>query len=82
MSLAEKLKKISQNSKEEIPENIRKKMVKATAELKDSGIADKALKEGDSIVPFELPDNKGELVSSTDLLNYGPLVLTFYRGVW
>jgi peroxiredoxin len=39
--------------------------------------------EIDSILPaFLLPDNEGRLVSSTDLLRDGPLVLSFNRGHW
>ncbi len=31
---------------------------------------------------FELPDSEGEPVRSAALLERGPLVLTFYRGLW
>jgi len=31
---------------------------------------------------FRLPDVKGDLVSLTDLLRHGPIVVTFYRGGW
>jgi peroxiredoxin len=46
-----------------------------------SGQAERALKAGDLAPPFELPDEDGTLVSSTALLERGPLVLSFYRGV-
>src|SRR5690349_21551949 len=55
---------------------------KATAELIASGQAERALKAGDRVPAFTLPDADGVAVSSTDLLARGPLVLTFYRGVW
>jgi len=29
-----------------------------------------------------LPDETGSLVSSRDLLEKGPLVVSFYRGIW
>ena len=36
-----------------------------------------------SVLPaFLLPDNEGHLVSSTDLLGAGPLVVSFNRGHW
>ena len=36
-----------------------------------------------SVLPeFLLPDNEGRLISSTSLLNSGPLVLSFNRGHW
>ena len=57
-------------------------MRKATADLTQSGQADRALKAGAAAPAFELPDAHGNLVRSADLLARGPLVLTFYRGVW
>lgn len=50
--------------------------------LVDSGIADKALKVGDHLPPFTLPNAVGEMVSSKALLGRGPLVVSFYRGAW
>jgi peroxiredoxin len=57
-------------------------MHKATAELTASGQADRALKAGDKAPVFTLPDADGKPVSSADLVAKGPLILTFYRGVW
>jgi peroxiredoxin len=41
-----------------------------------------ALKAGDIAPPFTLADPSGVLISSADLLRKGPLVVTFYRGMW
>ena len=57
-------------------------MHKATADLAASGQADRALKAGAAAPAFELPDAHGKPVRSADLLARGPLVITFYRGVW
>ena len=57
-------------------------MHKATADLIASGQADRALKAGAAAPVFELPDAHGNLMRSADLLARGPLVITFYRGVW
>jgi peroxiredoxin len=57
-------------------------MHRVTDELIASGEAERALKAGDRAPEFELPDTDGNPVSSDDLLSKGPLVLTFYRGVW
>jgi peroxiredoxin len=57
-------------------------MHRATAELIASGAAQKALKAGNLAPTFTLADPDGHPVSSADLLREGPLVLTFYRGVW
>lgn len=82
MNLAEKLEAIREGAKERIPENVREKMDRATEELRDSGITDRALKEGDSMPSFSLPNIAGEPVRSEDLLRPEGLVITFYRGVW
>jgi peroxiredoxin len=57
-------------------------MHKATADLIASGQADRALKAGAAAPAFELPDAHGNLMRSAALLARGPLVITFYRGVW
>ncbi len=57
-------------------------MHRATAELIASGQAKRALKAGDKAPQFVLDDPDGKPVSSRDLLAKGPLVLSFYRGVW
>lgn len=57
-------------------------MHRATAELIASGAAQKALKAGDPAPAFTLNDHEGHPVSSAELLRQGPLVVTFYRGVW
>jgi peroxiredoxin len=57
-------------------------MHRATTELIASGQAERALKAGDVAPVFSLPDAQGNLVSSTELLARGALVVSFYRGVW
>jgi peroxiredoxin len=57
-------------------------MHRATADLMASGQAERTLKVGERVPIFALPNAHGELVRSADLLARGPLVLTFYRGIW
>jgi peroxiredoxin len=57
-------------------------MHRATAELIASGQALTAKKAGDKAPGFTLKDPEGNLVSSTELLAKGSLVISFYRGVW
>jgi peroxiredoxin len=57
-------------------------MHRATDELITSGAAGRALKAGDGAPNFILRDAEGQDVSSRTLLEKGPLVVTFYRGVW
>ena len=64
------------------PEWIHEPMHRATKDLIESGAALRALKVGDRAPAFTLNDPEGNAVSSADLLARGPLVVTFYRGVW
>ena len=64
------------------PAEIHPIMARATAELVASGQAKRALKAGDPAPEFTLTDPDGNPVSSVELLKRGPLVISFYRGVW
>jgi peroxiredoxin len=64
------------------PPEIHPVMERATAELIASGQASRAIHAGDRAPEFTLKDQNGNDVSSADLLARGPLVITFYRGVW
>jgi peroxiredoxin len=64
------------------PPEVIEKMHRATAELINSGQAQRAKKAGDTAPPFTLRDPEGKPVSLRDLLAKGPLVVSFYRGVW
>lgn len=55
---------------------------RSVVELIASGAPDRALKVGAVAPAFTLPDPNGNPVSSEVLLAKGPLVATFYRGVW
>ena len=57
-------------------------MSEATRSLIDSEQADYALRAGDRAPDFALQDADGASVSSRELLARGPLVATFYCGVW
>jgi peroxiredoxin len=65
-----------------VPPAVIEVMHRATAELIASGAATRALKAGDKAPLFTLNDPGGNPVSSGDLLAKGPLVVSFYRGVW
>jgi peroxiredoxin len=65
-----------------VPPSVIATMHRATAELIASGQAERAKKAGDVAPAFNLDDQDGRRVSSAALLAQGPLVLTFYRGVW
>lgn len=51
-------------------------------DVRDQGVAERALGIGATAPPFELPDALGAEVQLTELLTAGPVALTFYRGGW
>jgi len=64
------------------PRQVIETMHRATAELKASGIEDRALKAGDRAPTFALFNQDYMLVALADLLPQGPLVASFFRGHW
>ena len=57
-------------------------MHRATTELRASGIEAQALKVGDRAPGLSLFNQDHVQVSSADLLQQGPLVISFFRGHW
>jgi peroxiredoxin len=57
-------------------------MHRATDELIASAQAQRAKKAGNTAPEFTLRDPDGKPMSSRELLARGPLVISFYRGVW
>jgi peroxiredoxin len=65
-----------------VPHSVIETMHRATAELIESGVARRAKKAGNLAPPFSLKDPEGNVINSADILERGPLVLSFYLGVW
>lgn len=82
MSLQEKLDAFKADFEGKAPKQAVEIMHRATAELIASRQADQALKAGAVAPVFTLSEADGGSVASGDLLARGPLVLSFYRGVW
>lgn len=54
----------------------------ATRDLVLSGLVERAVGVGDAAPDFTLPDQLGRSVSTADLRDLGPYVVSFYRGGW
>jgi peroxiredoxin len=65
-----------------VPSSVIAVMRRATAELRASGLAGRAITAGQHAPEFTLADADGRIHDSAALLRRGPLVLSFYRGVW
>jgi len=64
------------------PREAVEKMHRATAELKASGLEDRALKIGDRAPGFSLFNQDHIEVNSAELLRQGALIANFFRGHW
>ena len=82
MPLQDKLDALKAEFKTKAPAEVAAAIQRAIDELVETGQSARALKTGSRVPSFTLPDAEGKIVSSTDLLAKGPLVITFYRGVW
>ena len=65
-----------------LPKETHTAMMKATKDLQDSNMVEKAPKQGEKLIPFDLPNQLGDLRHLSTLLEKGPVVITFYRGGW
>ena len=82
MSLQAKLDKMREQFESTAPPEALTVMHQATKDLLTSDIRDGVLKIGDRAPEFSLSDQDNNLVRASDLLSDGPLVISFYRGVW
>ncbi len=82
MNLQNELQQLINKAANMIPADKAQIMAEAKASLKSSGIVNQALKTGDQAPLFELQDARGEVIRSGQLLEQGPVVISFYRGSW
>ncbi len=82
MSLQDKLDTHRTEFQKKAPAQALKTMQQGTADLTASGIMDTVIKKGEKAPAFSLPDEKSQTIDSNKLLHKGPLVISFYRGVW
>ena len=82
MKLQEKLDAYKKDFLTEVPPDALSIMQQATSDLNGSGILAKAIKVGDLAPDFELNNTESDAVALGDLLDKGPLILSFYRGRW
>ena len=82
MSLEEKLASVRAQVATMVPPEKQQIMHRATANLRASGIMDRILPIGAPAPAFELTNHDGRRVASSDLLEGGPTLLSFFRGSW
>ncbi len=82
MSLQYRLDNMREQFESKLPAQTLAIMHGATDDLMASGIMDAVLKAGDRAPDFSLADQDGNRVRASALMSDGPLVVSFYRGVW
>ena len=82
MSLQIKLDNMREQFESKLPAETLSIMHGATDDLLQSGIMAQVPQQNDPAPGFSLPDQNGNQIRSAELLDKGPLVVSFYRGVW
>jgi hypothetical protein len=78
MSLKEQLKEFDVARKR--PPEVTAILRRGIEDVRESGAA--GLRIGERAPDFALPNQRGETVRLSERLSRGPVVLSFYRGVW
>lgn len=81
MTLSEKLSSWWDGTRERAPE-VWDAYIEFVRELKAADVTRSALRRGDPMPDFTLPDVEGRLITARELIGGGPLVLSFFRGGW
>lgn len=81
VSLSEQLRSFAENTRQERPE-FAAAVDRLINRLRQYGAGESAPKPGEPMPGFVLPDENGDRVSLDDLLDEGPVAITFHRGHW
>jgi len=80
--LDQELKRLMNDFKQSAPEDVQEIIGKGISTLAESDLIANAVKTGDKAPDFVLSNQLGEKISLSNLLQNGPVVLTWYRGGW
>jgi len=81
-NLTDQIANYETEKKKRVPADILRVMDDATVALKESGIENVVIKQGEKAPGFSLPNHLGEERTLTGLLEGNVLVISFYRGGW
>ena len=81
-TLKENIDAYNAAKQERLPAEILDTMAQSTEDLKLEGIEKRALRAGDRMPDFALPNQHGETRQLSDYLSRSPVVLNIYRGGW
>jgi haloalkane dehalogenase len=81
-TLQQELAEHTAEAKKKAPPGMASEMTQSIQDVRQTGISERALGVGALAPEFTLPNAVGEPISLTDLLKDGPLIISFYRGLW
>jgi peroxiredoxin len=82
MSLKAQIDAYNVQKEAKLPADVLALMDKTNEELIAQHIKNNALQVGAKVSNFNLSNHNGETIELTDLLNKGPVIISFYRGGW
>jgi hypothetical protein len=82
MGLQQRLDALKKGIEAQAPKEFVEIMHRATDDLEQSGILEGTVKVSDQAPDFSLKNADGLEFSLKNLLSQGPVVLSFYRGIW
>lgn len=82
MKLQDTLHALKKEFEASAPKEALEVINQAIRDLMSSDILEHIRKAGQQAPVFTLSDASGQPVSSKELLTRGPLVISFYRGIW
>ncbi|KAF2671620.1 redoxin domain-containing protein [Microthyrium microscopicum] len=82
MSLTTQLSNVLENFKKNAPEDTKQAIFTANCDFKSNFKPASTIQVGTKIPDFSLPNATGGVTSSADLLQQGPMLISFYRGEW
>lgn len=82
MTLADDLNKLRAEATDQLSNEMRVLFKQSMQDIAALNIVSASLKEGDTISEFRLPSVSGLEIDLAELLEGGPVVISFYRGLW
>ncbi|WP_422858964.1 peroxiredoxin-like family protein [Flagellimonas sp. S174] len=82
MTLTKELTQRRENSAKAIPQDKYQVMQQSTQKLLDAKLSARAVKTGDTLPNFMLPDESGNEITLNQILQQDYLIISFYRGGW
>jgi len=82
MTLAATLKEIKDKAPLRLGPDFLAAVERSVEELREFGIVERISKVGEIAPDFQALNFQGDSINLTDLLNQGPVIISFYRGGW